>query len=169
MVHDGKNMACPLQIYGVSFPQVDEFKYLRWAMEHKSERERCGCCIGKVLVKSFVKRLRSIDVPTFTYGQEIWVMNERWDYRCKWLKWVEMNWEKLGVEQLHQEDPAEVARPSVSDASWTPLWKSVLGPTRWKKELCLNRKLWVSLLTQTAASATQPWIKWKQMDGWKNV
>ena len=95
MVLDRKKVACPLQVGGVSLPQVEEFKYLGvlFTSEGRMEREidrRIGAASAvmqslyrTVVVKKELSRkaklsiYRSIYVPTLTCGHEIWVMTER--------------------------------------------------------------------------------------------
>ena len=95
MVLDRKKVACPLQVGGVSLPQVEEFKYLGvlFTSEGRMEREidrRIGAASAvmrslyrTVVVKKELSRkaklsiYQSIYVPTLTYGHELWVMTER--------------------------------------------------------------------------------------------
>ncbi|KAK3573226.1 hypothetical protein QTP86_015140, partial [Hemibagrus guttatus] len=95
MVLDWKKVACTLQVGGEVLPQVEQFKYLGvlFTSEGRMDREidrQIGAAAAvmrsmyrSVVVKEELSRkaklsiYQSIYVPTFTYGHELWVMNER--------------------------------------------------------------------------------------------
>ncbi len=97
MVLSRKKVACPLQVGGVFLPQVEELKYLGvlFMREGRMEREidrwiGAASAVMRSMYWSDVLVVKkglsckaklsiywSINVPTLTYGHELWVMTER--------------------------------------------------------------------------------------------
>ena len=100
------------------------------------DRQKVACSLVKLSI------YRSIYVPTLTYGHELWVMTER--IRSQ-IQAAEMSFlcrvagcslrdeggaRSRAAAPPHREEPAEVARASVSDAPRTPPSGGVLGMSR---------------------------------------
>ena len=95
MVLRVKRVECSLQIREDVLPQVEEFKYLGVSFTSEGRREReidrrigAASAVMRTLHRSVVVKrelsrkakfsiLRSIFVPTLTYGHELWVVTER--------------------------------------------------------------------------------------------
>ncbi|KAL1252568.1 hypothetical protein QQF64_017261 [Cirrhinus molitorella] len=95
MVLDRKMVVCLLWIGGESLPKVEKFKYLgvlftsEGRMEHEIDRWiGAAAAVMQLMYRSVVVKkelslraklsvYRSINVPTLTYGHELWVMPER--------------------------------------------------------------------------------------------
>ncbi|KAK3561994.1 hypothetical protein QTP86_023347, partial [Hemibagrus guttatus] len=111
------------------------------------DRKKVACTLQNELSrKAKLSIYQSIYVPTLTYGHELWVMTKRVRSRIQaaemsFLRRVAGRSLRDRISELchpggarsraaappHRKGAVEVARASVSDASWTSPWRGVPG------------------------------------------